>query len=79
MRTRELEDWEYPDPDEADDSESNTVPCSACGEEVFEDGVQCPHCGEYLSAPGSSAWRGRPVWFVVLAVLGIVAVIYALV
>lgn len=79
MRTRELEDWEYPDPDDADHAESETVPCAACGAEIFEDAVQCPQCGEYLSAAGFSVWQGRPAWFVALAILGIAAVIYALI
>lgn len=79
MRTDELEDWEYPDPDEVDESESDTVACTACGAEIFEDAVRCPDCGHYLSAPRHTAWEGRPVWFVVLAVLGIAAVIYVLI
>jgi hypothetical protein len=38
--------------------------------------VRCPLCGEYLRRPSTSILVGRPWWFVLLALLGILAVIY---
>jgi hypothetical protein len=72
-----LEDWEDPEPDPDESDESETLPCPACGEPVYEDAEQCPHCGTYVTH-GTSLLSGRPTWFVVLAVLGVVALIVAL-
>jgi hypothetical protein len=59
------------DADLRDDSDSGsepTVPCPACGAEMFEDSPRCPVCGEYVSAGGSQA-GSRPLWVVVTAVI----------
>jgi hypothetical protein len=79
MVDRPLEDWEYPDPDDdEDEEESETVACPACGEQVYEHADQCPDCGEYI-VHGTSVLAGRSLGFVLLALLGIVAVIWLLV
>ena len=48
---RPLEDWEYPDGDDADDDdeESRTKPCPMCGMDVYEDAEKCPLCGEFFT------------------------------
>ena len=46
MRNRPLEDREYPDPDEDDDSD-DLVACPSCKEWIYDDAEQCPHCGQY--------------------------------
>jgi predicted nucleic acid-binding Zn ribbon protein len=74
---RPLEEWEYPDPDDADDEKTCTQECPMCGADVYEDAVQCPLCGEYMVARGRRAWEGRPLWWIVLGLLGIMAVIWA--
>ena len=77
---RPLEDWEFPDPDEFDDDDgTRTITCADCGAEVYEDAPQCPICGEYISSSSGSLWQGRPGWWIVLGLLGIIAVIYLLV
>jgi len=73
----ELGDDEYPDEDELDDELSDTVPCPNCGAEVYEDTVACPHCGTYITV-GSAIWSGRPLWWITLGILGLVAVIVIL-
>lgn len=73
---RELDDREYPDPDDADD-ESDTAPCPECGAQVYEDAVQCPRCGAYVT-PGSGASSGWPAWWIILGVLGAAAAIFVL-
>jgi MYXO-CTERM domain-containing protein len=45
-----------------------------CGVDIYEDAVQCPLCGQYLTRT-SSAWSGRPAWWLLLGALGILAVI----
>jgi predicted nucleic acid-binding Zn ribbon protein len=63
------EEW-----DEPDDDGPETVDCPYCREEIYEDTVRCPRCGNYLSKEDAPAGR-QPWWIVVgvLAVLGIVA------
>jgi hypothetical protein len=76
MSHRPLEDWEYPDPDDSDDGdEAETLRCRSCGESVYEEAEQCPYCGDYQWNASRSPLAGRPWWYVVLAILGIIAVI----
>lgn len=79
------DDWdddadEWDDDDWGDDDEpADTVPCPNCREPVYEDAVQCPACGEYIVRGGrGSTWEGKPMWWIVLAALGIIATIVAL-
>jgi len=64
-------------PDENADDSTETVPCPSCGAEVYEDAPQCPYCGSYITGH-NSLWAGRSVWWIVLAVLGLVATIVML-
>ena len=75
----ELDDNEYPDEDLEDDDLSETLPCPECGAEVYEDSERCPHCGHYITTGSGSLWAGRPAWWVLLGLLGIVAVVFALI
>ena len=63
--------------DDNDDDSTETVPCSECGADVYEDAVQCPHCGSYIIAQ-TNVWAGRPGWWIALGLLGVAAVILAL-
>ena len=73
----ELNDWEYPDEDDMDD-ESETSPCPHCGADVYEDSVQCPVCGEYITSGGGNQWAGRSAWWILLGLLGVGAVLWVL-
>lgn len=64
-------------PVDDDEAESLTVSCPSCGAEIYEDAVACPNCGTYVTAD-TSVWSGRSGWWIVLGLLGIVAVILAL-
>ncbi|MEZ5942998.1 MAG: hypothetical protein R3C18_16515 [Planctomycetaceae bacterium] len=69
--------------DEYDDEDlpNGTVPCRNCGEQVYEDAVQCTYCGEYgptESGGERRAYPQRSVWFWVLGILGTIAVIASL-
>jgi uncharacterized CHY-type Zn-finger protein len=72
----DLEDHEFPDED-ADDDSSETVTCSNCGNDVYEDAVKCPICGEYISS-NTSPLNGRSWWWIALGLVGIAAVILAI-
>ena len=72
---------DFDDEDEAyneDDAEFGTIKCTSCGEDVFEDAPQCPECGAYITLCGRGVLSNRPLWFVVLAFLGAVFLIRAL-
>lgn len=73
----ELNDWEYPDEDNQDD-EPETIPCPNCGVDVYEDAVQCPVCGEYITPEVGHLWAGRSAWWVLLGLLGVGAVVWVL-
>ena len=73
----DLEGEEFPDADEAeelDDDLTELVECPRCGVDIYEDAEQCPLCGEWITH-GTSAWGGRPWWWVALGACGIAAII----
>jgi len=70
-----LDDHQYPE--EPDDEQSETVRCRGCGAEIYEDAVQCPACGDYVTAD-TRVWSGRPAWWIVLGLVGILAAVLAL-
>ncbi len=69
----EEDDWPEPE-------ESPTISCPKCGGEVYEEADLCPHCGDFLEPDDSSAspMAGKPLWFVILGLLGIAATLAAL-
>lgn len=74
----EYDDDYGPDSDFDDDWESETIECSNCGADVYEDAVSCPICGEYLTA-NTDPLSNRPSWWVFLGILGVVATIFSLI
>ena len=61
-------------------SDAPLTDCPECGAEVYEDAERCPSCGSYIILSSSgSVWQGRPAWWIILGLLGIIAVILALV
>ena len=63
---------------EPDDSETETVRCPACGEEIYSESERCTFCGAPVDLPGSAVWLGKPAWYVLLGMLGIIAVLLAM-
>ena len=74
----DLDDREYPDEDDSDDDDPETIECPECRRQVYEDAEQCPHCGHFIT-PDTGVWAGKPWWWIALALLGIVGLIWALV
>ncbi|MHB8898447.1 MAG: zinc ribbon domain-containing protein [Thermoguttaceae bacterium] len=72
----ELNDWEYPD--EEDDEPSETRPCPHCSAEIYEDAELCPVCGQFIVSGGSNPWLGRSAWWILLGLLGVGAVLWVL-
>lgn len=74
-----MDDWDDTFDDYPDDSDESaeTVVCSACGRDVYEEAAMCPYCGEFLTA-STSAWDGRPGWWSTIGFVGIIAVIVVL-
>ena len=66
-----LEDWEYPDADDSDDSAADTITCPVCQEDVYEEAPQCPRCGQYITADDLRSIR-KPMGWIWLAVVVIV-------
>ena len=63
---------------EPDDSETATVACPACGREVYSEADRCPSCGEPVELSGTALWLGKPAWYILLGMLGIIAVLLAM-
>jgi hypothetical protein len=77
------EDWDdrdFPADEDfpEDDESSETVRCPACGADVYEDADMCPACGEFLIRD-TRVWSDKPAWWIVLGMLGILALTAALV
>jgi hypothetical protein len=73
----ELDENEYPDDDDLDQSSDDLLRCPECDEEVYEDAEQCPYCGQYI-VHSTHPFHGRSGWWIALGALGIIAVILAL-
>ncbi|WP_298869423.1 zinc ribbon domain-containing protein [uncultured Gimesia sp.] len=72
-------DDEFEEEYETDDEyETETVACSNCGADVYEDAVSCPACGEYLGV-NTHPFSDRPRWWVALGVLGSIVTILCLI
>ena len=67
----DIEDHEYPEPDE-DDEGIDTVACVQCGEHFYDEAPSCPYCGHYQSAQA----RTMPMWWIVVIVLMIVSFLF---
>ena len=77
------DDWspEFDESDEPDwpedDAAAETLPCPACGAEIYEEAQQCSVCGEYVLHDRSTL-GGKPGWYLLLGVLGVIAVVVVL-
>jgi predicted nucleic acid-binding Zn ribbon protein len=85
------ETWNSPD-DEWDDEDDDleeygedddepTILCPYCRAEIWEESIQCPECGEYLSQEDGRArseWRPRWIVLTAIALLALFALSMAL-
>lgn len=73
------EDDDEFDADELDvDDDADVTTCPECGVDIYDDLPICPRCGIAITTD-TSPWAGRPIWWIVLGLLGILATIYLLV
>ena len=63
---------------ESDDESTPEVPCPNCGRSIYSESERCPYCGEPVEHAGSPIWLGKPAWYVLLGVLGVIAVLVAM-
>lgn len=80
MSSDDESDWDDDDESGDWDSDDETLPtilCPNCREEILEEAVRCPYCGNYASR---EELRGpeRPMWFIVTAIGCIVLVLGSL-
>jgi uncharacterized paraquat-inducible protein A len=72
-----LEDEEFPDDVDMDDSEdSETHTCPECGREVHEDCAHCPSCGHWITAEEPDAPRRIHMVWRVAAVLVVASMLW---
>lgn len=71
--------WDDPQNDDwpEEDDSCGTVPCPNCGGKVYEDAEQCPLCGEYIVRGGGRVWSGKPLWWLLLGLAGVLALVFA--
>ncbi len=74
----DLDDREYPDADPWDEDSVETVICPECGTDVYEEADRCPVCGRYMTTE-TRFWSGKPIWWIALGLLGVMALAAALV
>ena len=73
----DADDWD--EEDFAPDDESTTTECMKCGCEIYDDASRFPLCGEYQVGNRTlTAWQGRPLWWKIGGLLGILAVMFTL-
>lgn len=73
------ETWNSPDDEWDDDDledygddeeEEPTILCPYCRAEIWEEAIQCPECGEYVSQEDRQArYEWRPRWIICTAVI----------
>ncbi len=61
------------DVDESDDEA--TIACPYCGDEMYEDAPQCPHCGQYITAEDGHR-EPKPWWIVAGVIACLVALLW---
>jgi hypothetical protein len=72
------DEWDDDYPDE-DDAESLVKACPECGQDVYEDAEQCPHCGHYiLHEDVATPFSNWPKSLVLLGFIGVILTILAL-
>lgn len=68
------ESWDADDAE--DDPDGDVLPCPYCGASIYDDAVQCPKCGEYLSREERSS-PTQPKWILVTAAILLAALAVA--
>jgi predicted nucleic acid-binding Zn ribbon protein len=66
------DDESYPD-GVYDDDGPPTVECRKCGDEIYEDADQCPHCGTYQSDEDAGQGPRRSTWISIMLILALLA------
>jgi predicted nucleic acid-binding Zn ribbon protein len=65
----ESNQWDGEDDYGDEDEEEPTILCLYCRAEIWEEALQCPECGEYLSLEDGRARQWQPRWIIITAAL----------
>jgi predicted nucleic acid-binding Zn ribbon protein len=68
MSWDDADDDDYSGFDTSDPDEDATVPCPACGAEIYDDAERCPECGHYQTREEASRAK-TPLWIIVGAII----------
>jgi hypothetical protein len=68
----ELDEREYPEPDEEERDVSSLVQCPYCRKYIHEDTPRCHHCGNYQSREDAPS---RKPWWIVFVALVLLALL----
>ena len=71
-----LDESEFPEPDEEERDVSSLVACAYCRKFVHEDAVRCHHCGNYPSA--EDAPSRKPLWIVLTVLVCLALILYGI-
>ena len=68
--------WDRDEPDDNDGPD--TLPCPACGADIYDDSERCPVCGEYVVMRTGSGPR-RTWWWIALGLALLAMLLFVLV
>ena len=71
---RMMDDDDYAGFDTSDSDDNDTVPCPACGAEIYDDAERCPECGHYLSREDAPRSK-KLLWIIAGAIVCLVIVL----
>ena len=72
--TWDEDDDDYAGFDTSEPDEDATLPCPACGAEIYDDAERCPECGHYQSREDQPRAK-TPTWIIAGAVICLVIVV----
>jgi len=61
-----------------DDSPDAWYECPLCGAEVYDEADLCPACDQYMTPQLVTRSDKRPMWYIILGMAGILAVLLTL-
>jgi predicted nucleic acid-binding Zn ribbon protein len=73
----DFDDASWDADDAEDDADGDVLTCPYCGAAIYDDAVQCPQCGEYLSRTERPTVN-QPAWVVITAAILLAGLLFAI-